>query len=55
MPKGQSIEKRIDALLPFADCINKYLEVDKICKAIPETWERDVSNGMNRCLGGALC
>jgi hypothetical protein len=27
MPSGQSIEERTQALLPFADCINEYMEV----------------------------
>jgi len=25
MPNGQSLDERIDALLPFADCINDHL------------------------------
>jgi hypothetical protein len=27
MPSGQSLDERIDALLPFADCINDHLEI----------------------------
>ncbi len=30
MPKGQSLNERIDALLPFADCINDHLEIGMI-------------------------
>jgi hypothetical protein len=27
MPSDQSFDERIDALLPFADCINDHLEI----------------------------
>lgn len=30
MPRGQTADQRMDALLPFADCINKYLDVGLI-------------------------
>ena len=30
MPRGQTADQRIDALIPFADCINRHLEVGLI-------------------------
>jgi hypothetical protein len=53
MPAGQSIEERIDALLPFADCINDYLQL-----GLAQSW--DVKGYVNlplelkQELGGSL-
>jgi hypothetical protein len=33
-PRDQTVDQRIEALLPFADCINKHLEIGLI-----ETWD----------------
>jgi len=34
LPRDQTIDQRTDALLPFADCINKYIEI-----GILEAWD----------------
>jgi hypothetical protein len=52
MPGGQTIDERIDVLLPFADCINDHLEI-----GLMQTWDVKGFNNLpievKRRLGGS--
>jgi hypothetical protein len=52
MPRGQDINQRIDALLPFADCMNTYLEV-----GLAQAWDvkgyNNLSMEVKQELGGS--
>jgi len=52
MPANQTINERIDALLPFADCMNQYLEYGLV-----EAWDvkgyAHLTMEVKRVLGGA--
>jgi hypothetical protein len=52
MPSGQSLDERIDALLPFADCINDNLEIGLV-----QAWDvkgyNKLSMEVKKYLGGS--
>lgn len=52
MPSGQSLDERIDALLPFADCINDHLEIGLV-----QAWDvkgyNKLSMEVKKNLGGS--
>jgi uncharacterized protein DUF3800 len=52
MPRDQTVDQRTEALLPFADCINRHLEV-----GIMEAWDvngyASISTAARNCLGGS--
>ncbi|HLV87283.1 MAG TPA: DUF3800 domain-containing protein [Candidatus Sulfotelmatobacter sp.] len=52
MPKGQSIEERINALYPFADCINRYLEIGLMQCFDTKAWVR-LKMDVRKKLGGS--
>jgi hypothetical protein len=49
MPAGQSIEQRIQAILPFADCINEHMEV-----GLMQGWDVKGFNGLSMAVKSAL-
>jgi len=49
MPAGQTLDQRIDALLPFVDCINDYLEVGLI-----QGWDVKGYNNLSTEVKGQL-
>jgi hypothetical protein len=49
MPAGQTIEERIQAILPFADCINDHMEV-----GLMQGWDVKGFNGLSRAVKAAL-
>jgi hypothetical protein len=52
MPAGQTIDERIEALLPFADCVNQHLEIGLI-----QAWDVQGYNSLSleakKLLGGS--
>jgi hypothetical protein len=52
MPSGQTLDERIDALLPFADCINDHLEIGLV-----QSWDvkgyNKLSIDVKKNLGGS--
>lgn len=49
MPSGQSIEQRIQAILPFADCINEHMEI-----GLMQGWDVKGYNGLSLAVKAAL-